>query len=772
MNPKIELLAPGGDVDAIKAAIIAGADAVYCGLDTFNARNRASNLSFEELVGVIRLAHQYQCQIFLTLNIVILEREFKSLSNLLSRLVNTTLDGVIVQDIGMFYILKKHFPTLDIHASTQLTTHNIGQIPFLKRLGASRVNLSRELNLNEITDMAKAGHKHNVLTEVFVHGSLCVAFSGLCYSTSASVGNSGNRGRCSQACREEYETTPTGNKFPLNIKDNSAFFDLPALINAGVHSFKIEGRIKGASYVHTVVDSFRKQIDGFMSTGKLTQDGERLYKVFNRDFTNAFLRGDLNQSMFIENPRDNSKNHAIASSKAISIVQIHQVEQNLNKEKDQISASVFEKIKHLSIAKPLLSLVFSGKDGQPLTITVTTQEASSLASSAETTSKTFIVQSDDLLSKNHKDPLDHATINKRFKSLNNAAFILTSLDTEQLADYLSLPFKALAWLKNEVARCLNSGQKVLPEVLLPPLTHHAKLPPKKANTRANLSFLICDEADVKLADVSDADIYFKLPDAYKRGCTKYVDFLLNNPRLIPWFPSVLIGKDYDVALNILEQVKPELIVTNNTGIAHRACELGIEWIAGPFLNTTNTYALLAMQERLNCSGAFISNEINKLQIRNIARPKNFKLLYSIYHPILLMVSRQCFFQQSVGCEKPRIDNGCMLSCDKSTSITNLKGDSFAIDKQKAGYPSIYNQDQFLNTEIIDDLAELFDEFMIDLTNIGAGDKQSPDKAVLISQFEQLLSCDSSKGSELGAVLNHTLETMVPESTNIQYHNGL
>jgi putative protease len=212
MNPKIELLAPGGDIDAIKAAIIAGADAVYCGLDNFNARNRASNISFDELVGTIRLAHQYECQIFLTLNIVILEREFKSLAKLLSKLANTTLDGVIVQDIGMFYILKKYFPTLDIHASTQLTTHNIGQVPFLKKLGASRLNLSRELNLREITAMAAVGHEHDVLTEVFVHGSLCVAFSGLCYSTSASAGNSGNRGRCSQACREEYETTATGNK--------------------------------------------------------------------------------------------------------------------------------------------------------------------------------------------------------------------------------------------------------------------------------------------------------------------------------------------------------------------------------------------------------------------------------------------------------------------------------------------------------------------------------------------------------------------------------
>ncbi|WP_286262086.1 peptidase U32 family protein [Thalassotalea atypica] len=774
MNPKIELLAPGGDVNAIKAAIIAGADAVYCGLDTFNARNRASNISFDELVGIIRLAHQYQCQIFLTLNIVILEREFKTLAKLLSKLANTTLDGVIVQDLGMFYILKKHFPTLDIHASTQMTTHNIGQIPFLQKLGASRVNLSRELNLREITAMTKVGHEHNMLTEVFVHGSLCVAFSGLCYSTSASVGNSGNRGRCSQACREEYETTPSGNNFPLNLKDNSAFFDLPALIGAGVHSFKVEGRIKGASYVHTVIDSFRKQIDGFVNTGELTEGGERLYKVFNRDFSNAFLRGDLNQSMFIENPRDNSKNHAVdAAVKAnntISVVQIHEVEQNLNNEKDQITASVFEKIKHLSIEKPTLDLSFSGDVGQPLSITVTTTESNSLTSAPKIES--FVVQSTELLRHSDKAPIDKAAIDKRFKSLNNAAFELKSLDCEHLTLNVSIPFKALTALKNEVVGRLNNGIQHLPEVTLPKLARHAKLPANKANARANLSLLICGEADVALADVTDADIYFKLPDAYKRGCTKYVGFLQENPRLIPWFPSVLIGKDYDVALNILEQVNPKLIVTNNTGIACRAYELGIKWIAGPFLNTTNSYALLAMQEEFDCSGAFISNEINKQQIKTIAPPKNFKMLYSIYHPILLMTSRQCFFQQSVGCEKPRIDNGCMLSCDKSTSITNLKGDSFAIDKQKAGYPSIYNNDQFLNTEVIDDLADLFDDFMIDLTNIGAGDKQSPDKAELIKQFEQLLEGDALTDAAISANVKESLNIMVPEQTNIQYHNGL
>ena len=765
MSPKIELLAPGGDVDAIKAAIIAGADAVYCGLDTFNARNRAANISFDELVGIIRLAHHYQCQIFLTLNIVILEHEFKSLAKLLSKLVNTTLDGVIVQDLGLLYILKKHFPTLDIHASTQLTTHNVGQIPFLKRLGASRVNLSRELNLREITTINAVAQEHNVLTEVFVHGSLCVAFSGLCYSTSASVGNSGNRGRCSQACREEYETTPSGNNFPLNIKDNSAFFDLPALIDAGVHSFKVEGRIKGASYVHTVIDSFRKQIDGFVETGELLEDGERLYKVFNRDFSNAFLRGDLNQSMFIENPRDNSTHRAIDKSNAISVVQIHEVEENLSTEKNEIQASVQDKIQHLSIEKPTLSLVFTGEIGKPLTVTINTVDFTAGKTTKQT--KQYNVSSTKNLISSDTNRLNKAILEKRFKSFNNAEFNLIELAINGITENASIPFSELTYLKNKVSALLNNDQAVLPEVQLPKLARHHHKP----DHQAKLSILICDEADVKLSQHTHADIYFKLPDAYKRGCTKYVTFFNENQNLIPWFPSVLIGKDYDVALNILEQVKPKFIVTNNTGIANRAYELGIKWIAGPFLNTTNSYALLAMKEGFNCDGAFISNEINHLQMKSIARPENFKLFYSIYHPILLMTSRQCFFQQSVGCEKPRIDNGCMLSCDKSTSITNLKGVSFAIDKQKAGYPSIYNKDQFLNIEVINDLNKLYDGFMIDLTNIGAGDRTSPNKSMLIEQFEQLLNNSSSnKNSAISA--QQVLNDLVPDSTNVQYHNGL
>ena len=759
MSKKIELLAPGGDVEAIKAAIVAGANAVYCGLDVFNARNRATNLSFDDLCGVLRLAHQHDCEVFLTLNVVILEQELPSLIKLLNKLVNSGLDGIIVQDLGTFNLVKKYFPSLDLHASTQLTTHNEGQIQFLSKIGASRVNLSRELNLDEVKRLTRFAHDHDVLTEVFVHGSLCIAFSGQCYSSSVSVGNSGNRGRCSQACRDEYETTATGNNFPLNLKDNSAYFDLPELVDAKVDSLKIEGRIKGAHYVYTVVDSWRKQMDKFEQTGRLLEDDSNLHKVFNRDFTNSFLKGDLTKDMFIDNPRDHSVEHAVTKSQAVSIVHIHKAKQDLYADKNKIGDELADKIKDLSIEKQQLNLVFSGQVGEPLVLTMQVN-----AENGRDT-MTHVIESAEPLKNPTQSTLDTNAIKKRFKGFNKARYTIEAIDFSRLANNISLPFKELARLKNKAAFLLNDSVEILRDVDVPPLLNHPKVEEGSSiDKKPSMSILIADEKDLHLCEVTEADIYFKLPESFKKGCTKYIDLFLQNPRLIPWFPAVLIGKDYQEAVNVLKHVRPKRIVTNNTGIAYKAFEMGIDWIAGPFLNTTNSYALLMLQEALNCSGAFISNEINRMQIKNIARPKNFKLLYSIYHPILMMTSRQCFFQQTVGCKKPSIEDGCMLKCQKATTITNVKGVSFAIDKQKGGYPSIYNDEQFLNMDVVADLTDLFDEFFIDLTNIGAGSKAEADKTQLIKYFEKVIAGEDEAKDQL--------TEMIPLSTMAQYRQGL
>jgi len=736
MTRKIELLAPGGDIEAIKAAIVGGANAVYCGLDVFNARNRASNLSIDELYAAIRLAHEYSCEVFLTLNVVILEHEIPVLVRMLNQIVNSGIDGIIVQDLGVFNLVKKHFPTLDIHASTQMTTHNEGHIKFLAKIGATRVNLSRELNLPEIKSLTALAHEHDVLTEVFVHGALCIAFSGQCYSSSVSVGNSGNRGRCSQACRDEYEVTAAGNRYPLNLKDNSAYFDLPELVDAKVDSLKIEGRIKGAHYVHTVVDTWRKQINSFVDSGLLINDDSNLHKVFNRSFTNSFLTGKLTKDMFIDSPRDYGIKHAAETKNT-----------NLFEDRKALGLTLAEKVKGLSIEKLDLQMSFNATMGEPLTI------------EAKTKNNTFIVKSKASLVKAGDSSITEELLYKRFKSFNNETYFLAAFNYKNLDENLSVPFKELGAMKKKLAFLLNGSVDVVP------LTEVAKLVKNpKVNETPTLSILISDEEDTRLGDITNAEIYFKIPESLKKGCNKHIDLLIRNPRFIPWFPAVLIGKDYDEAVRILEIVKPKKIVTNNTGVAFMAYELGIEWVAGPFLNTTNSHALVTLKEELNCSGAFISNEINRNQIKNITRPENFKLMYSIYHPILMMTSRQCFFQRTVGCKKPAIEDNCMLSCKKATTITNVKGISFAVDKQKGGYPSIYNHEQFLNLDAVKDFSGLFDEFFIDLTDIGSGSKEKLDKEVLIQEFEKILAGPDK--------IENTLHNLVTISTNAQYEQGL
>lgn len=767
MTRKIELLAPGGDVEAIKAAVIAGANAVYCGLDKFNARNRATNLSFDDLTGVIQLAHKYDCEVFLTINVVILEQELPSLFKLLNKLVNTGLDGIIVQDLGLFNLVKKYFPTLDIHASTQLTTHNEGQIKFLAKIGASRLNLSRELNIDEIKSLTALAHEHDVLTEVFVHGALCIAFSGQCYSSSVSVGNSGNRGSCSQACRDEYEPTATGNRFPLNLKDNSAYFDLPQLVEAQVDSLKIEGRIKNAHYVYTVTDTWRKSIDTFVKTGKLASDDSNLHRVFNRDFTNSFLQGNMTKDMFIDNPRDHSVTHAIEKNSAKTVIHIQEVTDGLYAKKDELGEELAQKIKYLSIAKQPLHMKFSGQLNEPLNLTLTIGDVAFETSS--NTNKVHSLHSKSQFCAAQDAPLNQGVIEKSFKNFKPNGYVIEGIDCSDLGDNLSIPFKELNALKKQALYLLNNEVDVISFVEVPTLAKLKKMETTGAK-KHSLSILIAHEEDVSLCDLTDADVYFKLPESWKKGCNKHIEIFQRNPQLIPWFPAVLIGKDYDESVRLLESIRPESIVSNNTGIAYVANEMAIEWIAGPFLNTTNSYALLTLQEDLNCAGAFISNEINRIQIRNITRPAaNFKMLYSIYHPILMMTSRQCFFQQTVGCNKPSIEDGCMLKCTKATTITNVKGVSFAVDKQRGGYPSIYNHEQFLNSEIVDDLGDLFDEFFIDLTNIGAGSKQEHDKTQLISYFENLLSSEHRDDHVHAA---KQLSELVTLSTNAQYSQGL
>lgn len=743
----IELLAPGGDIDSIKAAILAGADAVYCGLDKFNARNRAVNITIDDLNGILRLAHKNNCKIYLTVNIIIVEGEIPALTTMLNKLINTSVDGIIVQDLGLFYLLSNYFKSLKIHASTQLTTHNEGQVLFLSKLSAGRVNLSRELNIREIKDLASVAHKNDMLTEVFVHGSSCISFSGICYMSSVHGGNSGNRGRCSQPCRDEYLKTPAGKNFPLNLKDNSAYADLKELYKAGVDSVKIEGRIKKFHYVYTIVDAWKQQLRNFYNKHELIADNSALYKVFNRDFSNAFLKGDISKDMFIDNPRDNSAIHLSGINGFSSDETLEKAKGDIYDERTEIITSVEKRINQLSIAKAPLRISISGNCGSPLKIDVKTPDTS------------FVVLSDVNLADVGTQALNREMLLKRLKALNEKEYYIEHLVMNNLPDNLYMPFKELTSIKKKLLFILNDSRETIESIDVPVLIKHNDIAVKP-----DLLVLISTQKDLYLCNETDATICFQLPDSFKKECAAYLDLFAGNRKLVPWFPSVLIGEDYNAAVEFLVKVRPEWIVTNNTGIAFEAGRKGIPWIAGPFLNIVNSYGILCLKEKFNCSGAFISNEISKIQIRGIKNPGNFKLFYSIYHPVVLMTSRQCLFHQVTGCDKSRIDNNCIPECEKSAAISNLKKNTLFIEKSKGNYHRIYNEYNFLNTGIVTDIPDRFSGFLIDLRDIKTETKMALDKSAVITLFKNLLNGNPESEKEI--------KQNIYPSTNDQYKKGI
>ncbi|MEI6696237.1 MAG: DUF3656 domain-containing protein [Bacteroidota bacterium] len=728
---KIELLAPGGDVDAIKAAILAGADAVYCGLDRFNARNKAANIGFEDLQGVLRLAHKNDCQVFLTLNIIITENEIPALITLLNKLMNTKIDGIIVQDLGLLYLLNTYFKGFNIHASTQLTTHNEGQVLFLSKLNVSQVNLSRELNLKEIKTLTNISHKNNIRTEVFVHGSNCISFSGICYMSSVDGGKSGNRGRCSQPCRERYHSTDVGKEYPLNLKDNSAFTDLEELYNTGVDSLKIEGRIKQFDYVHTVVDTWKKQLLRLNNHEQLSNDKAKFYQVFNRDFSNSFLRGVIHKDMYSSHPRDHSIQHLVEINPDVTDVEMEAIKLAWYAEKDDFKARLENELKQLSTEKLPLEIHISGESGKPLQVLVKTADTS------------FIVFSNINLSKLGTEPLNDAMLLKKLKAINDTEYYIEKLDTELLQAEVYLPFNELTSVKNRLLFLLNDSKDYIEPIAIPVLNkqNHLKIQPE-------LAVFISSPEDAYLSITTDAIIYFQLPDGFKKEVSSMTALFKKYEKLIPCFPSVLIGDDFIAAVEFIEEIHPKLIVSNNTGIAIEAFSKGIEWIAGPYLNITNSYSLICLKENFNCSGAYVSNELSKIQLQYLKSPKDFKLYYSIFHPIVLMTSRQCLFHQVTGCEKDSMDEECIQFCEKTATIRTVKNQIQFIEKTPGRNHRIFYETHFLNTEIVKELPDLFSGFSVDLSDIKTTTNLKENHTALIHLFENLLIGKPNAETEL------------------------
>ena len=325
----VELLAPAGNFDALKAAVNAGADAVYLAGENFGARAFADNFSKKNLDEAVKFAHLRGVKIHVTTNTILSDNELENFADYIKFLKNIHVDALLVQDLGAAKIIQEIAPEIPLHASTQMTIHNLDGVKFLQKIGFSRVVLSRELSLQEIDKISK---NSSIETEIFIHGALCICFSGQCLMSSMIGGRSGNRGKCAQPCRLPYKLVDQNNIFFKNVgdfilspKDLNSLEILQKILQTGVNSLKIEGRMKRPEYVATVVKVYRDAIDGKISPNS----HKKLAQIFNRDFTTSY---------FDNNPKKNLISDKKPNNRGIFIGRINKIFDN------KISIKLTEKI--------------------------------------------------------------------------------------------------------------------------------------------------------------------------------------------------------------------------------------------------------------------------------------------------------------------------------------------------------------------------------------------------------------------------------------------
>lgn len=309
---KIELLSPAGNFESFKAAVAAGADAVYLGGTNFGARAFSNNFDKQQMKEALSYAHTYGVKVYVTVNTLIYDDEIDSLIKYITFLYEIGIDALIIQDLGVLSLIRSMFPDFEIHASTQMHIHNIESLNVLQNLGVKRVVLPRELSLNEIIELKE---KTNLEIEVFIQGSLCISYSGQCLMSYLIGGRSGNRGECAGSCRLPYqlieeingkkEVIDVSGDYLLSTKDLFSLDHIKELIEIGIDSLKIEGRMKSPEYIFLVTSLYRKAINQYYKNEKYIineEDITNLKKLFNRGFTSGYL---FNDSKIMNNKRPN-----------------------------------------------------------------------------------------------------------------------------------------------------------------------------------------------------------------------------------------------------------------------------------------------------------------------------------------------------------------------------------------------------------------------------------------------------------------------------------
>ena len=758
---EIELLAPVGSFDALKAAVQNGANAVYLGGKDFSARASANNFDREELIEAVKYAHIRDVRVFVTTNTLIKQDEIEDFVEYAKFLYDIDVDALIMQDIGVAMLIHELLPDFELHASTQMVAHSLEDVQYLESVGFKRVVLARELTVDEIKYICD---NTNVDIEIFVHGALCVCYSGGCLMSSMIGNRSGNRGRCAQPCRQKYtmidistgEEIHSNGEYLLSTKDLNTIEDVDKIIETGVLSLKIEGRMKKPEYVATVINSYRNAIDEYQATKKVnisTETMEDLYTIFNRKFTKGLILGEVGEDVMNSNVPNNQGLYVgkvVDYNKKAKRLKI-KLEGTLKKG-DGINlggGTIGRIIKGKEIAQigykgETIELDFIGeaRKNQPVfktsdtnlidkaqkTYTQDKEFAKSLID-AEITIKlgeypelklidknnnSVTVKGDKLVEKALKVALGEEKIETQIKKLGNTPYELDDLKIN-LDEGVSMPISLINQMRREAIELLDEARipvkgraykdskiKYSPKKYAKDTNSNSKIRVKINNIEALKSIINLDIDMIYYEDVATLEQAMAMATA-------------NNKKLIYSAPRIVRNKEYkrleksneyckeNVQISALGQVKYYKENSENVSF-------DVDYYLNPFNSETiNHY------KKEGATTVCISQELNIHEIKETTKYTDMEIETVAYGYIPMMLSEYC--PMGVVARSCKKDKRCATCKESKYVLRDFKGEEYRISQDLFCRSTIYNS---IANCLINNLDELSDAginvFRLDFTH--------------------------------------------------------
>ena len=637
----IELLAPAGSMEALRAAVQNGANAVYLGCGPFNARQSAKNFTVQSLAEAVKYCHVRGVQVHLTLNTLVSDKETEECIKLIRAAAECGVDAFIVQDLGVVQLCRRIAPMVAVHGSTQMTIHSLPGVLLCAAWGLTRVVLSRELSKEEIRYICK---NSPIEIEVFAHGALCMGYSGQCYLSAAIGGRSGNRGRCAQPCRQCYGYSRRENRYPLSLKDNCLAPYLAELETMGVASLKLEGRMKRPEYVAVVTDVYRKALD----TGKVTKPmTEALLSAFNRQgFTDGYYQSNLGTEMFgVRLEQDKGEADWMRSAR-----QSYEAAEN-----PLVPLSM-----HVVVHPGISSLTVLDADGHRCTVNGPLPELA------------------------RTQPLTEEMLESRLSKTGGTPYRCVRL-TADIEKGLTLSAAGINAMRRDALNQLTALRSRREPVRLQPmiqLQHHKGLREQPGFT---IQVTTREQITPKVLSMRPSVLY--VPVHILAADEKLTRFLTEEVTVAAVLPRILHDgemKKLRTDLATLRRWGVKEALVGNLGHLLPVREAGLE-VRGDFgLNLYNSLSMHTAQE-LELKSAMLSFEMTLPQVRDISKPIPTELL--AYGRMPLMVTENCLIRGKTG------ECACHLG---ATKLVDKTGAEFPVIRDGISCRSILLNGKKLN----------------------------------------------------------------------------